>query len=162
PGESIFTRKRKLATSTLERIFLRLRKFGGAELEPWLVILRRHMNGKPITGPLPTICTNGRQIGLAQSFLVTVSHGLDGHGLSHHVAVRPCADINEDITQAFYPSRQGLCAPHRKCRLTFQVRGDDMNPADTAFVLVRYMGRYIARSGQMPRKADLDPSLAKR
>ena len=37
-----------------------------------------------------------------------------------------------------------------------------MIPTDTAFVLVRYMGRYIARSGQMPRKADLDPSLANR
>src|SRR5262245_66608792 len=40
PGESIFTRKRKLARSTLERIFLGLKKFGGPELAAYLVIPR--------------------------------------------------------------------------------------------------------------------------
>jgi DNA (cytosine-5)-methyltransferase 1 len=79
PGESIFGRKRPLARSTIERILLGLKKFGGPDPEPWLVILRRHMAGKPITGPIPTLAANGKHVGVAEPYLVTISHGLGGH-----------------------------------------------------------------------------------
>ena len=78
PDESIFGRKRPLAKSTLERILMGLKKFGSPALEPWLVVLRNHMHGKSIRGPLPTVTASGNHVGLAEPFF-TVSHGLDGH-----------------------------------------------------------------------------------
>jgi DNA (cytosine-5)-methyltransferase 1 len=65
PGESIFTRKRPLARTTLERIAAGLRKFCGAAAEPFLVILRRHMDGKSIDEPVPCLTAGGQQVGIA-------------------------------------------------------------------------------------------------
>lgn len=65
PGESIFTRKRPLARTTLERIAAGLRKFCGAAAEPFLVILRRHMDGKSLDEPVPCLTASGQHIGLA-------------------------------------------------------------------------------------------------
>lgn len=64
-GESIFTRKRPLARTTLERIAAGLRKFCGEAAEPFLVILRRHMDGKSIDEPIPCLTASGQHIGLA-------------------------------------------------------------------------------------------------
>ncbi len=64
-GESIFTRKRPLARTTLERIAAGLRKFCGPAAEPFLVILRRHMDGKSIDEPIPCLTASGQHVGLA-------------------------------------------------------------------------------------------------
>jgi len=64
PGESIFTRKRPLARTTLERIAAGLRKFCGDAAEPFLVILRRHMDGKSIDEPIPCLTASGQHVGL--------------------------------------------------------------------------------------------------
>lgn len=64
-GESIFTRKRPLARTTLERIAAGLKKFCGDAAEPFLVILRRHMDGKSIDEPIPCLTANGQHIGIA-------------------------------------------------------------------------------------------------
>lgn len=64
-GESIFTRKRPLARTTLERIAAGLRKFCGPAAEPFLVILRRHMDGKSIDEPIPCLTASGQHIGIA-------------------------------------------------------------------------------------------------
>jgi len=64
PGESIFTRKRPLARTTLERIAAGLRKFCGPAAEAFLVILRRHMDGKSLDEPVPCIMASGQHIGL--------------------------------------------------------------------------------------------------
>jgi DNA (cytosine-5)-methyltransferase 1 len=68
-GKSIFTRKRKLAAKTLARIEAGAIKHGWPE--PFLVILRNHMDGKSIDGPLPTIAANGNHIGLAQPIILS-------------------------------------------------------------------------------------------
>jgi DNA (cytosine-5)-methyltransferase 1 len=65
PGESIFTRKRPLARTTLERIAAGLRKFCGEAAEPFLVVLRQHMDGKSINEPLPCLTAGGNHVGLA-------------------------------------------------------------------------------------------------
>lgn len=65
-GESIFARKRPLKRTTLERIAAGLRKFCGAAAEPFLLILRRHMDAMSIDGPLPSICANGNHVALCQ------------------------------------------------------------------------------------------------
>jgi DNA (cytosine-5)-methyltransferase 1 len=56
-GRSIFNRKKPLAPKTLERIYAGAVKFGWPE--PYLVILRNHMAGQSVDGPLPTIAANG-------------------------------------------------------------------------------------------------------
>lgn len=78
PSQSIFTRKKPLAPATLARIEAGLRKFGGRAAEPFLVILRNHQDGRPLSAPVPTITTSGAHLGLCQPFLATVSHGDSG------------------------------------------------------------------------------------
>ncbi len=86
PGKSIFNRPKPLARATLERIL------DGAERhdweEPFLVILRRHMAGKSIRGPMPTISAQGTHIGIAQAF--TLSQGSNGAPRS---TTRPVATL---------------------------------------------------------------------
>lgn len=66
PSQSIFTRKNPLRPKTLARIEAGLKKFGGAHADPFLVILRRHQNGRAITDPLPTLTAAGTHIGLCE------------------------------------------------------------------------------------------------
>lgn len=65
-GESIFTRKHPLKRTTLERIAAGLRKFCGPAAEPYLVILRHHMDAQSINGPLPAICANGNHVAICE------------------------------------------------------------------------------------------------
>ena len=67
-GKSIFGRKKPLAPKTLARIYAGAVKFKWPE--PFLVILRNHMAGQSVDGPLPTIAANGTHIGLAQPIMV--------------------------------------------------------------------------------------------
>lgn len=78
PGQSIFARQRPLSPSTVERILMGLRKFGGAALEPWLVVLRQHMGARSTADPVPTIAAGGQHMGVAEPFLVSVNHGTKG------------------------------------------------------------------------------------
>lgn len=76
-GESIFKRKKPLAPATMRRIMEGLRRFS-PHLEPFLVVLRNHMDGQSIDGPLPTIAAEGQHAGLAQPFIVPF-RSEDGH-----------------------------------------------------------------------------------
>jgi DNA (cytosine-5)-methyltransferase 1 len=67
-GRSIFGRKKPLAPKTLARIYAGAVKFNWPE--PFLVILRNHMAGQSVDGPLPTIAANGTHIGLAQPIIL--------------------------------------------------------------------------------------------
>ena len=69
-GKSIFARKKPLAKKTLARIHAGAVKFGWPE--PFLVILRNHMAGQSIDGPLPTMAAGGSHIGLAQPIVVNM------------------------------------------------------------------------------------------
>ncbi|TIS43329.1 MAG: DNA cytosine methyltransferase, partial [Mesorhizobium sp.] len=60
-GKSIFNRKKPLAPKTLARIYAGAVKFGWPE--PFLVILRQHMDGQSLDGPLPTVAALGNHIG---------------------------------------------------------------------------------------------------
>lgn len=72
-GKSIFTRKKKLAHNTLERILDGALRTNWPD--PFLVILRNHMAGKSIRGPLPAIAAGGNHIGLAQPILLATGRG---------------------------------------------------------------------------------------
>lgn len=63
-GKSIFDRKKPLRPKTLARIYAGAVKFKWPE--PFLVILRNHMDSQSIDGPLPAITAGGLHIGLAE------------------------------------------------------------------------------------------------
>ena len=78
-GQSIFGRKKSLAPNTIRRIAAGLKKFGGVNADPFLVILNGTAAGqiqhtaKSVDKPLPTLATCGH-IGLAEPFIVTMEH----------------------------------------------------------------------------------------
>src|SRR5690606_30977843 len=79
-GKSIFHRKKALAPKTLARIYAGAVKFKWPE--PFLVILRNHMAGQSINGPLPTIAANGGHIGLAEPVIMNGRKGNKAKGVS--------------------------------------------------------------------------------
>lgn len=107
-GESIFTRKRPLARTTLERIAAGLRKFCGPAAEPFLVILRRHMDGKSIDEPIPCLTASGQHVGLAvpKPFILQQQSGGAPRSVEH-----PLPTIAGSGAQAFivpfYGEREG-------------------------------------------------------
>lgn len=75
PSQSIFTRKRPLAPATLRRIAAGLKRFGGKNAEPFLVVLRNHADARSIDLPVPTVTASGTHLGLAEPFIVETIHG---------------------------------------------------------------------------------------
>lgn len=73
PGKSIFARKKPLAPTTMERILVGLEKFGGKDLQPFLVVLRGGGSQKcaqSIERPVPTVTAGGNHIGMAHPFIL--------------------------------------------------------------------------------------------
>lgn len=63
-GRSIFNREEPLSKKTLERILVGARKNGWPDV--FLVALRNHMDGRPLTAPMPTVCAGGNHLGVAE------------------------------------------------------------------------------------------------
>jgi DNA (cytosine-5)-methyltransferase 1 len=71
PGDSIFARKKPLAPATMRRIVEGLRRFGGPELQPFIVAMEHGGRAVSVDTPLPTITTaRGGAFGVAEPFLV--------------------------------------------------------------------------------------------
>jgi len=70
PGQSIFTRKRPLAATTIRRIVAGLEKFGGKELQPFLVVLRNNADARSIERPLPTLTSGGNHVAICEPFIL--------------------------------------------------------------------------------------------
>ena len=103
-GESIFRRKKPLAAATMRRILEGLRRFGGPQLEPFLVVLRNHMDGQSIDVPVPTIAAEGQHLALAQPFIVPF-RSEDGHA-------RPrVKDIDDPLQTVTTENPIGLAEP---------------------------------------------------
>jgi DNA (cytosine-5)-methyltransferase 1 len=56
-GKSIFHRKRPLSPRTIKRIMEGLRRFGGKELRPFIILMEHGGGVRDIDSPLPTITT---------------------------------------------------------------------------------------------------------
>jgi len=70
-GKSIFNRKKPLKPATIARIIAGLKKFGGPELQPFIIAMEHGGRVCDIDQPLPTITTaKGGAFGVAQPFLV--------------------------------------------------------------------------------------------
>ncbi|MHB8351136.1 MAG: DNA cytosine methyltransferase [Thermoplasmata archaeon] len=72
-GKSIFERERPLAPRTLARIMEGLRRFGGDELRPFLVLMEHGGGVRSVDEPVPTITTaRGGSMGVAEPFTIGV------------------------------------------------------------------------------------------
>jgi DNA (cytosine-5)-methyltransferase 1 len=71
-GDDLSKRKRPLADNTMARIEAGLKKFGGPNAEPYLVVLRNNMGARSVDEPVPTITASGKHIGLAEPFVVVM------------------------------------------------------------------------------------------
>lgn len=78
-GKSIFGRKKPLAPKTLARIYAGAVKFGWPD--PYLVILRRHMDGRSMDDPLPALATAGH-VALAEPVIINGRKGNKGKRVS--------------------------------------------------------------------------------
>ena len=65
-GQSIFNRKHPLKRTTLERIAAGIKKFCGAAAEPFLIILRRHMDALSVNEPIPAVCASGNHVAICE------------------------------------------------------------------------------------------------
>ena len=76
PGTSIFGRKRPLAPATLERIAAGLRRFGGRNAEPFILLMNRHRDQpRTVSQPMATVTATSADFALCEPFLVPAHHG---------------------------------------------------------------------------------------
>jgi DNA (cytosine-5)-methyltransferase 1 len=75
PGKDIFERKRPLSPTTMKRIMAGLKKFGGKELEPFLVVLRNHGDARSLDLPMPTLTAGGEHFGVCEPFVLGQQSG---------------------------------------------------------------------------------------
>ena len=84
-GRSIFDRERPLAPRTLARILEGLRRFGGEELRPFLVLMESGGGTRGVDEPIPTITTaRGGSMGVAEPFILAPD-GVFGGNAPHAV-----------------------------------------------------------------------------
>ena len=97
PGDSIFKRKKPLASATLARIAAGLRKYGGKNAEPFLVMLYGSNDARSIDRPMPTVTAGGQHIGLCEPFLMHITHtgGDRVHNIDNPVPTITCANRGE-------------------------------------------------------------------
>ncbi len=116
-GKSIFNRKKPLRPATIARILAGLEKFGGPELQPFLVVLRNNQAGQSIDGPLPTLTTSGANVGVCQPFLVPFYGERQGqvprtHSVAEPVPVIPATgDGKFGIVEPFLLQQQSGGVP---------------------------------------------------
>lgn len=109
PSQSIFTRKRPLAESTIRRIEAGIKKFWGDMAEPFICVLRGtsdyHLNNsaRKLQLPLPTVATSPGHFGLIEPFL-TKFHGGSGSAKRNY-------SLNEPISTLDCSNRFGLVQP---------------------------------------------------
>ena len=73
-GKSIFDRKKPLSPNTIRRIAAGLKKFGGVNAAPFLVMLYGTNDVRSLDRPLATVTSGGNHIGLAEPFITHLTH----------------------------------------------------------------------------------------
>ena len=95
-GKSIFERDRPLAPRTLARIMEGLRRFGGEELRPFLVLMEHGGGTRSVDEPVPTITTaRGGSMGVAEPFTI----GVCGRNLAPRAVGDPLPTLTHRSTR---------------------------------------------------------------
>lgn len=96
PSQSIFGRKKPLSPKTMARIVAGLRRFGGEQLEPFLVCMEHQGSIRSVDQPLPTITTaRGGAMAVVEPFILQQQSG----GVARPVS-EPLPTIATDGAQA--------------------------------------------------------------
>lgn len=122
-GQSIFGRKRPLSPKTMARIVAGLERFGGKDLQPFLVLMRGTSAGhvansaRSIEDPLSTLTAGGGHHALIEPFVIPVTHG-GGHERLHDVSdplpTITCAHRGElAVVEPFVLQQQSGGVPRR-------------------------------------------------
>ncbi len=114
PGESIFRRKKPLSKATLARIAAGIKKFGGANAGPFLVMLYGTNDARSVDRPAPTITAGGNHIGLCSPFLIHTNHtgGDRTHDIDKPVPTVTCGHRGEmALIEPFLLQQQSCGAP---------------------------------------------------
>lgn len=82
-GRSIFDRKRPLAESTIRRIAAGLQRYEWPE--PFLVVLRNHMDARSINEPLPALAASGNHMGICEPFILGQHTGSVARSISEPI-----------------------------------------------------------------------------
>jgi DNA (cytosine-5)-methyltransferase 1 len=118
PGESIFSRKRPLAPATMRRIIEGLKRFGGPELQPFIMHLTHGGRTHSVDGPLPTITTASRgELGVAEPFLVPFYGEREGqeprtHDVGEPLPVIPASAAKFGLVEPFVVQFRGTSDSH--------------------------------------------------
>lgn len=99
-GRSIFGRKHPLAPRTIQRIYAGAVRFNWPE--PFLVVLRQHMDARSIDLPIPTVAARGKHMALVQPILV-------GNGGAEY-AGKP-KSVADPLTTVLCADRRGVAEP---------------------------------------------------
>lgn len=148
PSQSIFARKKPLQPATIRRILEGLRRFGGPALEPFLVVLRQHMDGRSLDEPVPAMSAGGSHLGLAEPVLVQLTHGGRVRSIDEPVPTLTTANRGEiGIAEPFILGQQSNSAP----RLT-----DDPIPTVAAAGKIALIEPFILgqQSGSVARSVE--------
>ena len=159
-GRSIFARKKPLAQKTLARIYAGAVKFGWPE--PFLVILRNHMAGQSVDGPLPTIAANGTHIGIAQPVVVSAAHGVDADERNPHN--RRVHSVDDPLGAIHAGGGNFAVAEPLILNRNSAPRGECTQISEPAPTVTTSGGGYLAepvimngRKGNQPKGVETDP-----
>ncbi len=114
PGESIFRRKKPLAAATMARIAAGLKKYGGKNAEPFLVMMYGSNDARSIDRPVPTITAGGNHIGLCNPFVIHTNHtgGDRAHDIDRPLPTVTCGHRGEmALIEPFLLQQQSCGAP---------------------------------------------------
>ncbi|WP_316228567.1 DNA cytosine methyltransferase [Bradyrhizobium sp. SZCCHNR2023] len=178
PGRSIFNRKKPLSQKTLARILAGAARHNWPD--PFLVILRNHMDGQSVDGPLPTIAAGGNHIGLARPVPFVLSQASGGVARATSAPLptmatggaialvapyygsgsgETCASVERPLPTATAKARFGLVVP-----ITHSCDGNRARDVDAPLPTITTANRgelafitasFGEREGQTPRVHDL-------
>lgn len=114
PGESIFRRRKPLSKATLNRIAAGLKKYGGKNAEPFLVMLYGTNDVRSVDRPTPTITAGGNHIGLCSPFVIHTNHsgGDRAHNIDKPLPTVTCGHRGEmALIEPFLLQQQSCGSP---------------------------------------------------
>lgn len=113
PSQSIFLRKKRLAATTLARIYAGFEKYGGPNAGPFLVALRRHMDGLSLDDPIPTVCASGNHFGLVETQIVNMKGRSDARPASEPTFTQTAGAPHQYVATTFLHPHLGVTGENR-------------------------------------------------
>jgi DNA (cytosine-5)-methyltransferase 1 len=153
-GESIFNRKRPLSPRTISRIIEGLKRFGGRELVPFIVLMEHGGGVRNIQDPLPTITTaKGGSMALAEpeSFILSQASGGAPRSVKDPMATITAKGAHA-LVEPFILSRGSNGAPK-----SVEEPIPSILTAGKHALIIPFFGE---RKGQRPRVQKVDDPLA--